>query len=95
MIKLAEIESADKKGVITSVFGLMERESICRDGLGCVLINDDYDKTQKLLKPNRTQLANDLPFPYGNNGKIDTIFSNIDYKKLTSAVNGAFEYTWE
>ena len=50
LIKLAELESANDDTVITSVFGLMERESICRDGLGCVLINDEYDKTQKLLK---------------------------------------------
>ena len=90
LIKLAELESVNETSVITSVFGLMERETICREGLGCVLINDDYDKTQKLLKPNRTQLSNDLPFPYGNNGKTDTIFENIDYAKLTSAVHGAF-----
>ncbi len=90
LIKLAELESADEKGVITSVFGLMERESICREGLGCVLINADYDKTQKLLKPNRRQTTKDLPFPYGNNEQADTVFHNIDYKKLNAAVKGAF-----
>ena len=90
LIRLAELESTNENSVITSVYGLMERESICRDGLGCVLINEGYDKTQKLLKPNRTKLVNNLPFPYGNNGKTDTIFENIDYEKLTAAVNGAF-----
>ena len=90
LIKMAEIESASEKSVITSVFGLMERETICRDGLGCVLINDDYDKTQTLLKPKRTALTNDLPFPYGNNGLTDTIFENIDYDQLNVAINGAF-----
>ena len=90
LIKMAEIESASEKSVITSVFGLMERETICRDGLGCVLINDDYDKTQTLLKPKRTALTNDLPFPYGNNGVTDTIFENIDYDQLNVAINGAF-----
>ncbi len=91
LIKLAELETANEKSVVTSVFGLMDRETICRDGLGCVLINDDYDKTQKLLKPNRTRQTNHLPFPYGNNGKTDTIFENIDYEKLNAAVRGAFE----
>jgi len=90
LIKLAELETADEKSVITSVFGLMNRETICRDGLGCVLINEAYDKNQKLLRPKRTRLSNNLAFPYGNNGKTDTIFKNIDYDKLTSAVNGAF-----
>jgi len=91
LIELAELESADEKSVITSVFGMMERESVCRDGLGCVLINEDYDKSQKLLKPLRATTVNDsLPFPYGNNGKKDTLFENIDYDKLISAVNGAF-----
>ncbi len=79
LIKLADLESANEKRVITSVFGLMDRETICRDGLGCVLINDEYDNNQKLLKPRRSMVVNDsLPFPYGNNGITDTIFKNID-----------------
>lgn len=90
LIKLAELEIADDARVITSVFGLMERETICRDGLGCVLINADYDKMQKLLKPNRTRLENDLPFPYGNNGIKDTLFANVDYDQLNNAINSAF-----
>lgn len=90
LIELAELENADKNKVITSVFGLMERETICRDGLGCVLINEDYDKTQQLLKPSRTKVKNDLPFPYGNNGTKDTVFENIDYEQLNKAINSAF-----
>ena len=86
LIKLAKLESATENSVITSVFGLMERESVRRDGLGCVLINDDYDKTQKLLKPKRTQLINDLPFPYGNNEIKDSVFENIDYGQLKLAM---------
>ena len=90
LIKLAELESANDDTVITSVFGLMERESICRDGLGCVLINGEYDKTKKLLKPRRTQLVNDLPFPYGNNGTKDSIFQNVDYDQLSLAMKNVF-----
>lgn len=90
LIKLAELESANDDMVVTSVFGLMERESICRDGLGCVLINEDYDKTQKLLKPKRTRLANDLPFPYGNHGTKDSVFENIDYDQLDLAMTNVF-----
>ncbi|MGB5376976.1 MAG: serine hydrolase, partial [Muriicola sp.] len=44
MVKLAETHynAAEKKGIAT-VFGLMEREAVCRDGLGCVLVNGDID----------------------------------------------------
>lgn len=90
LIKLAELESAIDNNVITSVFGLMERESICRDGLGCVLINDAYDKTQNLLKPKRTNLTNDLPFPFGNNGTKDSVFEDIDYDQLNLAMKNVF-----
>lgn len=90
LVKLAELESAMDHHVVTSVFGLMERESICRDGLGCVLINDDYDKTEKLLKPHRTELMNDLPFPYGNNGTKDSVFENVDYEQLNLAMKNVF-----
>ena len=72
------------------VFGLMERETVCREGLGCVLINDQYDRSQQLLKPERSVPQNDLPFPYGNNGVHDTVFYNIDYEQLQKAIHGAF-----
>jgi CubicO group peptidase (beta-lactamase class C family) len=91
LIEMARLESGNEKSAIASVYGLMDRETICRDGLGCVLITDDYDKTQKLLKPKRSLLENDFPFPYGNNGKLDTIFTNINYDKLNAAVAGAFD----
>ena len=91
LIKLAEIESASAEGVSTSVFGLMKRKTICRDGLGCVLVNADYDTTKQLLKPHRsTSNYDSLPFPYGNNGQSDTIFGNIEYQQLQRAIDGAF-----
>lgn len=91
LIRLAALEKTDGDNVTATVYGLLDRETICRDGLGCVLINDTYDKNQKLLKPKRTVLGNGLPFPYGNNGKIDSIFENIDYDKLKTAMKHVFE----
>ncbi len=90
LIKLADVESTNNGNVITSVYGLMDRETVCRDGLGCVLINDSYDKTQKLLQPKRSILQNKLPFPYGNNGTKDTLFQEVNYDQLNTAVAGAF-----
>src|SRR5680860_1511980 len=64
LIKLAEVqEDANEKQATASVFGLMERRSICRDGLGCVLVNDKYDPNTVIPKPHRTTLKDKLPFP--------------------------------
>ncbi len=90
LVKLASVEETSSSSVISSVFGLMPRESIYREGLGCVLITDDYDKNQKLPRPKRTRLTNDKPFPYGNAGIRDTVFKNVDYDQLNLAVTLAF-----
>ena len=88
LIKLAKTEVDQKnKTVLSSVFGLMERKAVYRDGLGSVLVNDSYDNNKEYLRPKRQTLENDLPFPYGNNGRKDTVFSNVDYKKLKKAIN--------
>ncbi|MBL7886312.1 MAG: serine hydrolase [Flavobacterium sp.] len=74
-----------------SVHGLKERKAIYREGLGATLINDDFDVTKPYLVPKRTQIKNNLPFPYGNNEPIDTVFSNVDYEKLNAVVANAFD----
>ncbi len=74
-----------------TVHGFKERKAIYRNGLGATLINDDFDLNAPYLVPKRTQLKNDLPFPYGNNEPTDTVFSNIDYQKLNTVVDNAFD----
>lgn len=91
LIKLADVEeAADEKQATASVFGLMERKSICRDGLGCTLVNDAYDPNTIIPKPHRTVLVNNLPFPYGNQGTKDTTFAEVDYQRLDKAVADVF-----
>ena len=90
MIKFANVE-VNKNDVAATVYGLMERKSVCSEGLGCVLINDDFDINAINYKPNRTKIINGLPFPYGNNETIDTIFENVDYEQIQKAIAGAFE----
>ena len=89
LVKLADVSVGDKSAT-GSVYGLMERKSIYREGLGCVLINDDFDQTKAYLKPNRFTSKDTLPFPYGNNGTIDSIFKNVNYEKLTAAIENSF-----
>ena len=91
LIKLAETEVDQKtKSATSSVFGLMERKAIYREGLGSVLVNGTYDYSKSYLRPKRQTLENNLPFPYGDNGKKDTVFGNVNYKKLQEAINDAF-----
>ena len=87
-----------QKFVTSSVYGLKTRKAIYRQGLGATLINDDYDATKPYEVPKRNFIKNDLPFPYGAkepkaclpNG-MDTVFANIDYAKLTTAIENAFD----
>ncbi|MGI9552030.1 MAG: serine hydrolase domain-containing protein, partial [Aurantibacter sp.] len=91
LIELAESEvDENKKSAFATVFGMMERQAIYREGLGAVLVNDDYDPNAFKLVPRRTIAIDTLPFPYGNQGKKDSIFANIDYDKLEAAIDMAF-----
>ena len=77
------------KFVTSTVYGLKERKAIYREGLGATLINDDFDVSKPYEVPNRPKYKTQL-YPWGDI-KIDTIFANVDYAKLNSAVNNAFD----
>jgi CubicO group peptidase (beta-lactamase class C family) len=81
----------NEKSATSSVYGLKEQKAIYREGLGATLINSDFDITKPYEVPKRTELNNNLPFPYGNKEPKDTVFSNIDYAKLNLAVDNAFD----
>ncbi|MGB5820563.1 MAG: serine hydrolase [Saonia sp.] len=91
LIKLAEV-TVDKeaKTATATVFGLMERKAVYRDGLGCVLLNGEKDAAEITIKPKRTRLDNGFPFPYGNNGTVDTVFPNINYAQLEKVMDNVF-----
>ncbi len=82
------------KSVETSVYGLMKRKAIYRDGLGSVLVTDDFDESQPFLIPKRVQRMYDtiMRFPYyGSEDQLDTVFANINYNSLAEVVNNAFD----
>ena len=80
----------EEKSATGSAFGLLKRKAIYREGLGAVLVNDDFDFYKKPLVPKRTKPDNTTPFPYGNAEQKDTIFANIDYKKLNETIDTIF-----
>jgi len=79
------------KFATSKVYGLKERKAIYREGLGATLINDDFDVSKPYKIPKRTKLNTNLPFPYGNKEPKDSVFSNVNYQKLNTAVTNAFD----
>ena len=87
-INLAKNEvDTDKKRVSSTLFGLSEHTAIFREGLGAVVITDDFNENEEFVIPHRNFTNTNLPFPYGDLPQEDTIFSNIDYTKLKSIVD--------
>ena len=75
----------------SNVFGFKERTALYRDGVGSVLIPAEK-KIEKasLAKPNRNITVTNFAYPYGDLPQKDTIFQNINYKKLNKVINSAF-----
>ncbi len=91
LIKLAKtLVNKDDHSVAASVYGLMERKAICRDGLGCVLVNATYQPPSRKWAPRRQKGNDSLPFPYGNAEKKDSVFAGVDYQQLEKAIDDAF-----
>ena len=76
----------EAKSASSSVFGLNTRTAIYRDGLGAVLVPDDYDYKPNDIKPKRDFTKVALPYPFGHLEPTDTIFSNVDYEKLKTII---------
>lgn len=84
------IDTTEKWGR-SSVYGLHKRKAIFREGLGVTLVNDDFDVSKPYEIPRRSKTVNNLPFPYGDSEPKDSVFNDIDYAKLNSAVANAFD----
>ena len=92
LINLADCEvSQEGKSATATVYGLMPRTAVYKEGLGAVLTNKEFSKHNFNIVPNRFQVQDSLPFPYGNNGVIDTVLENVAYDKLEVAFENAFQ----
>ena len=78
------------KTASSSAFGLLSRKAIYRDGLGTVLTLSNSDETAHYLTPKRSLPNDATPYPYGNAPQKDTVFENVDYKKLNQTVASIF-----
>ena len=82
-----------KKRASASVYGLMKREAICRDGLGCVLLTGDADTIPYNIQPKRSLSTSPLPYPFGDARETDTLFKTVDYQKMALALDHVFHDT--
>ncbi len=82
-----------KKRASASVYGLMEREAICRDGLGCILLTGDADTIAYNVQPKRSLSTSALPYPFGDARETDTLFETVDYQKMALALDHVFHDT--
>ncbi|WP_282160741.1 serine hydrolase domain-containing protein [Ulvibacterium marinum] len=89
LIKLADVD-VDNNSATATVFGLMPRKTICRPGLGCTLVNAEYDADFNLAEPQRSFTKNNTPFPFGNGAAKDTVFQEVDYQVMEHALYNAF-----
>ncbi|WP_318344993.1 serine hydrolase domain-containing protein [Flagellimonas baculiformis] len=91
LIELASTElDESKEAASATVYGLMKRTAVYRDGLGAVLVNDDYDPTKLTIRPNRNQKKDTIPYPYGQADPLDTILPEVDMDLINKAVAMAF-----
>jgi len=79
------------KSATASVFGLLTRKAIIREGLGSVLTLSKADENSPYLTPKRTISKNKaMPYPLGDAPHKDTVFTNVDYEKLNTTVSSIF-----
>ena len=77
----------EKKIATSSVFGLLTRKAIYREGLGSVLALSEEDETATFLIPKRTPVYKTQSFPYLNSLIKDTLFTNVNHQKLNKTVD--------
>lgn len=87
LVNLATTDfNRENKFASSNVYGLMDRKTVDRKGLGAVLTNDDYKEGEPYLQPKRVTRFDSLPYPLGHLPAKDTVFPEIDYDQLNQAV---------
>src|SRR5690606_13540250 len=85
-----KIDANDKTATAT-VLGLKSRTAVFIEGFGCTLLPEEIESIEdNSLQPKRSILNNGLHYPYGNLPPLDSVFSEINYEKLDTALKGVF-----
>ncbi len=92
LVNLATTKFDDDEDLaVSNVYGLLERKTINREGLGAVLVNGDYKADKEYLQPNRQVRFDSFPYPMGHLPSKDTLFPEINYDAMRKAVALPFD----
>jgi len=86
----SDVVNIAKKSATSSVLGLLSRTAIYREGVGSVIITNDFDTTLKVRVPKRARPDNTTAYPFGNADQKDSILSTVNYNKLNKTVESLF-----
>jgi len=86
----SDVVDIAKKSSTSSVLGLLSRTAIYREGVGSVIITNDFDTTLKVRVPKRARPDNTTAYPFGNADQKDSILSTVNYNKLNKTVESLF-----
>jgi CubicO group peptidase (beta-lactamase class C family) len=75
----------------SSVFGLLTRKAIIREGLGSVLTLTEEDERASYLVPKRLKFHKKQFFLSENTPVKDTLFTNVNYSKLNKSIDFLFD----
>lgn len=91
-VSLAENQvNYDIKVTTSKVFGLKERKAKYIQGIGCMLLPEDFSANRLVNDiPDRRFSFDSVPYPYGDAPPLDSAFLNVDSVKLSKAVDFAF-----
>src|SRR5690606_20693130 len=86
-----KIDANDKTATAT-VLGLKPRTAVFIEGFGCTLLPEEIETIEdNSFQPKRTVLNNGLHYPYGNLKPLDTVFREINYEELNTALKDVFD----
>ena len=77
----------ENKIASSSVFQLLTRKAIYREGLGSVLTLKTADETSAYIVPNRSALDTMNLYPFWDVPQKDTLFTNVNYEKLHQSID--------
>lgn len=78
------------KSAKATVWGLLTREAVYREGLGSVLTIKGEGLSETSSAPQRTTSNDSTAYPYGNAPQRDILFTNVDYSKLNDRIDSLF-----
>ena len=91
-VSWAESKILESNAAASKVFGIKKRKATYKEGIGCTLLPEGAERDERVtLLPKRRKADAAKVFPYGAGAAKDTVFENVNYSQLSSAIEAAFD----